>query len=143
MSARTDLPVVVIGGGPVGLAAAAHLVSRGIRPIVIERGDAVAANVRSWGHVLLFSPWRYDIDRTARSLLEKTGWSAPDDDRLPTGKELVDEYLRPLSRLPAIAEGLLLRTRVVAVTRKELDLVKTKKRNDAPFVVRVERRGED
>src|SRR3546814_20104564 len=38
---RPDLPVVVIGAGPVGLAAAAHLVERGLRPLVLERGENV------------------------------------------------------------------------------------------------------
>ncbi|WP_210212800.1 FAD-dependent oxidoreductase, partial [Mesorhizobium sp. M7A.F.Ca.ET.027.03.2.1] len=34
-----NLPVAVIGAGPVGLAAAAHLVERGITPLVLERGE--------------------------------------------------------------------------------------------------------
>src|SRR3546814_932672 len=38
---RPDLPVVVIGACPVGLAAAAHLVERGLRPLVLERGENV------------------------------------------------------------------------------------------------------
>ena len=54
--------VAVIGAGPVGLAAAAHLVSRGIEPLVFEAGDAVGASIREWGHVRVFSPWEYDID---------------------------------------------------------------------------------
>lgn len=32
------LPVVVIGAGPVGLAAAAHLLERGLEPLVLEAG---------------------------------------------------------------------------------------------------------
>ncbi|MGW0582231.1 NAD(P)-binding protein, partial [Streptomyces sp. NPDC002920] len=31
-------PVVVIGTGPIGLAAAAHLVEHGIEPLVLEAG---------------------------------------------------------------------------------------------------------
>jgi hypothetical protein len=137
MIPREDLPVVVIGAGPVGLAAAAHLVSRGLRPLVVEAGDDVAANVRSWGHVRLFSPWRYDVDRAARALLEAEGWTAPDDDAMPTGTELVERYLRPLARVPAIASGIRLRSRVVAITRRDFDLVRTKNRGHSRFVVRV------
>ena len=46
----SELPVVVVGAGPVGLAAAAELVERGLEPLVLEkagrgrrRGRAVAS----------------------------------------------------------------------------------------------------
>src|SRR5205823_5258036 len=52
-----ELPVAVIGAGPVGLAAAAHLLERGLRPVILEAASEVAASVRDWGHVRLFSPW--------------------------------------------------------------------------------------
>jgi cation diffusion facilitator CzcD-associated flavoprotein CzcO len=61
----TDLPVVVIGAGPVGLAAAAHLLERELDPVVLEAGDGPGAAVQGWGHVRLFSPWRYDVDSPA------------------------------------------------------------------------------
>ena len=34
----SELPVVVIGAGPLGLAAAAHLLERGLVPLVLEAG---------------------------------------------------------------------------------------------------------
>lgn len=86
---RAELPVVVIGAGPVGLAAAAHLLERGLEPLVLEAGSQPGAAVASWGHVRLFSPWRYDVDAAAARLLEPTGWSHPDPDVLPTGAELI------------------------------------------------------
>src|SRR5688572_28543778 len=100
--AATSLPVAVIGAGPVGLAAAAHLVARGQTPVVLEAGAQVGASIRSWGHVRLFSPWRYAVDSASRSLLEEAGWSQPDQERLPTGTELVEHYLEPLAKLPQI-----------------------------------------
>ena len=51
MGIDSQLPVAVIGAGPVGLAAAAHLVTRGIRPAILERGGAVGASVREWAHL--------------------------------------------------------------------------------------------
>lgn len=61
------LPVVVIGAGPVGLAAAAHLVERGIEVLVFEAAAGPAAAVERWGHVRLFSAWREVIDPPAWS----------------------------------------------------------------------------
>ena len=69
-----SLPVAVIGAGPIGLAAAAHLLQRGETPIVFEAGAEIAASVRSWGHVQLFSPWRWCVDKAAVALLQQHGW---------------------------------------------------------------------
>jgi cation diffusion facilitator CzcD-associated flavoprotein CzcO len=48
MTSRSALPrCVVVGAGPVGLAAAAALAGRGLTPTVFEQGDAVGAAWRS------------------------------------------------------------------------------------------------
>ena len=94
-------PVVVIGAGPVGLAAAAHLAERGVDFLVLESGPGVAAAIEEWRHVKLFSPWRYDIDSAARRLLEQADWAEPDLAKLPTGGDLIDSYLAPLAKTPA------------------------------------------
>ncbi|MCA1723459.1 MAG: NAD(P)-binding domain-containing protein, partial [Thermomicrobia bacterium] len=133
-----SLPVAVIGAGPIGLAAAAHLLGTGETPIVFEAGEAVGANIRSWGHVRLFSPWRELVDTASRTLLDGSGWIAPEPASLPTGRELVERYLEPLAALPAIGEHIRLRTRVVAVTRRGMDKMKDTGREDAPFVVHYE-----
>src|SRR5690606_10422325 len=91
----TTLPVVIIGAGPVGLAAAAHLVERDIDFMVYEAGDEVAASVRAWGHTRLFSPWQHLVDPASRRLLEMRGWELPNPERAPTGAELVEEYIVP------------------------------------------------
>src|SRR5215217_5404591 len=93
----TNLPVAIIGAGPVGLAAAAHLVQRGETPLVLEAGDTISASVLAWGHVQLFSPWRYVVDAAAERLLTAAGWQAPSPDDYPTGRELVEQYLLPLA----------------------------------------------
>src|SRR5205814_6605085 len=95
--------VAIIGAGPVGLAAAAHVLERGLRPIVLEAGDSVGHSVRQWGHVQLFSPWEYNIDRAAARLLSKSGWNSPAPDQYPTGAELVARYLEPLASKTRLA----------------------------------------
>lgn len=127
------LPVAVIGGGPVGLAAAAHLLARGETPLILEAGDEVGANIRQWSHVRLFSPWRYDVDAASAALLEAHGWQRPDPEEYPTGGDLVDRYLAPLAATPEIAPHLRLGARVVAVTRLGFDKMKTAGREKAPF----------
>lgn len=132
-----SLPVVVIGAGPVGLAAAAHLLERGLKPLVFESGPAAGAAVAGWGHVRLFSPWRYNIDAASRRLLAAAGRAEPAPDALPSGGDLVRDYLEPLAQLPAIAAALRTSTRVLAVSRLGLDKTRSKGREDTPFLVRV------
>jgi thioredoxin reductase len=129
--------VVVIGAGPVGLAAATQLATRGLAFVVLECGERAAASVADWAHVRVFSPWRYNIDTAARELLTETGWTPPDPDGLPTGGELITRYLAPLAALPAIAPNLRTRARVSAISRVGYDKVRTAGREDAPFVVRL------
>lgn len=132
---RGKLPVVIIGAGPVGLAAAAHLLERGEAPLVLEAGAAAGAGVLRWGHVRLFSPWSYVIDRASARRLERSGWTPPDGALFPTGRELVDRYLQPLAA--TLGPHLRLGTRVLSVTREGLDKVRTAGRESAPFAVRV------
>jgi len=131
------LPVIVIGAGPVGLAAAAHAIARGLDPLVLEAGPGAGAGIRRWGHVRMFSPWRYNIDDASARLLEADGWTPPDGHAYPTGRELVERYLEPLAAVPALASRIRFGTRVVAVAREHHDLMKDGPRADAPFVVRT------
>src|SRR4051812_17516001 len=134
----TNLQVAIIGAGPVGLAAAAHLVQRGETPLVLEAGNTIGASVLAWGHVQLFSPWRYVVDAAAQALLTAQGWQAPPSDVYPTGRELVEQYLLPLAALPSIAPHLRLGRRVRAVARQGFDKMKTAGRERAPFEIEIE-----
>jgi thioredoxin reductase len=134
----SPLPIAIIGAGPIGLAAAAHLLRQGETPLVLEAGSSVGATMLCWGHVRLFSPWRSLIDHGAAALLDEEGWNAPDPEGFPTGRELVEEYLVPLASVPQLQSHLSLRTRVLSVTRQGLDKMKTPGRGQAPFVLRVQ-----
>jgi glycine/D-amino acid oxidase-like deaminating enzyme len=46
----TTLPIAIIGAGPVGMAAAAQLIERGLTPIIFERGATVASAMNEWAH---------------------------------------------------------------------------------------------
>lgn len=129
-------PVVVIGAGPQGLAAAAHLLERGTELRVLEAGDSPAAAVAEWGHVRLFSPWSELTDAAARRLLAPTGWSVPKRG-YPTGAQWIETYLRPLAAV--IGDRIEYGARVVGVGRRGRDLSVDDRRDEAPFVVHVRR----
>jgi len=128
--------VAVIGAGPVGLAAAAHLLERGLEPMVLEAGPAVGHAIREWSHVRLFSPWEYAVDQAAARLLEPTGWNSPDPHAYPSGGELVERYLEPLATRTVLADHIHTSARVTGISRVGFDKVKTKGRAEAPFELR-------
>ena len=137
MGSNSSGVVAVIGAGPVGLAAAAHLHAYRQPFIVLEAGNEPGAAVREWGHVRTFSPWRYMVDSAARTLLESAGWSSPEPEHLPTGNELIDGYVKPLTDHPAIGPHVRYGARVESVGRKDFDKVRTRGRDDQPFEIRL------
>lgn len=130
--------VAIIGGGPVGLAAAAHALERDLRPILLEAGDKVGQSVRQWSHVRMFSPWTYNVDKAAERLLRREGWNAPDPGHYPTGAELVEHYLQPLATRTPLGRHIRTNARAVSVGRIGFDKVKTGGRERAPFEVRYQ-----
>lgn len=135
---NAPFPVAVIGAGPVGLAAAAHLAVAGREFVVFERGASAAAAVREWAHVRIFSPWSWNLDKRAVDLLEATGWAAPDSDAFPTGGDLVERYLAPLAATPALAPRIRYGATVTSAARAGVDKLKTPGRTDRPFALRIE-----
>lgn len=128
----SELPVVVIGAGPQGLAAATRLLERGLTPVVFEAGPGPAAAVAEWGHVRLFSPWPELVDPAAARLLEPTGWRAPRSG-YPTGAEWIERYLAPLAAV--LDEHLRFGSRVVGVGRQGRDRLVDEGRAEQPFTV--------
>ncbi|MEQ6353678.1 NAD(P)-binding domain-containing protein [Lysinibacillus sp. M3] len=134
-----NLPTVIIGAGPIGLAAAAHLVEQNQSFILLEAGKEIAHNIRTWGHVTLFSPWGYNINKAAKALLEDTDWKEPDLETIPTGHELIDLYLKPLAELAQIQSHIQLNSKVVGISRQLNDKMKSKNRVNQSFKIYVEK----
>jgi hypothetical protein len=130
--------IAIVGAGPVGLAAAAQALGRGLEPIILEAGETVGHAVRQWSHVRMFSPWEYNVDKSAARLLAATGWNSPDPQSYPTGGELVSRYIEPLATRTALRDRIRLKSTVTAISRMGFDKVKSKGRDAAPFEIRYQ-----
>jgi len=135
------LPVAIIGGGPVALAAAAHLVQRKQSFVLFEAGKQVGTSFLDYEHVRLFSPWEYNIDPASKELLLASGWKEPVAKRLPYAGDIFHEYLKPLSELPQLKPYIYLNSEVIAIGRENIDKRKSTGRNKTPFVLHVKSYG--
>ncbi|MER5400499.1 NAD(P)-binding domain-containing protein [Streptomyces sp. NPDC002599] len=136
MSTHTEaLPVVVIGAGPVGLAAASHLVERDIAPLVLEAGPSAGSAVREWGHVRLFSTWSELVDPAAEKLLAPTGWTAPDGATYPSGADWAEKYLQPLADV--LGDKVRYGAQVTGVSRLGRDRIVDADREQQPFTISI------
>ncbi len=136
--------VVVLGAGPVGIEAALYGTALGHEVVVLERGE-VAAAVRAWGHVAMFSPWAMNTSALGRQRLARQtaagATAAHDSDfksttRCPTGAEYVTRYLLPLSQDPLLAGHIRPHTQVVTIGRSLLrkgELIGQAARGGFPF----------
>ncbi|MEV4603753.1 NAD(P)-binding domain-containing protein [Amycolatopsis sp. NPDC049253] len=131
----SEYPIVVVGAGPVGLAAAAQLLERGLEPLVLERGGRAGAAVAEWNHVRLFSSWSELVDPAAGRLLAPTGWMRPDTSGYPTGREWAESYLQPLADV--LGKRVRFGAEVVGVARRGRDRVVDSGREAEPFSVHV------
>ncbi len=142
-------PVIVIGAGPIGLATAANLRERGQEVLVLEAGEQAGSAIKQWAHIKLFSPWRFNIDAAAQRLLETASegyageWEAPRITKLPTGGELVSEYLQPLAAHPELAPRIRYGHRVIKVSRiaadgRGVDKTRGANRDETLFLVRAQ-----
>lgn len=141
MNQPSNLPVVIIGAGPVGMAAAAHLSFRKIPFLLFESGSEVGDSVSKWSHINVFSTWKYNIDKVAKTMLEESGWISPDENLVHSGREFIDVYLIPLSDLPEIKEFIHTDSKVYSIGRKGIDKMKDASRDSLPFLVKVMQRG--
>ena len=128
--------VIVIGAGPVGLAAAAHLMKRGLTPIVLEKGASVGAAMLEWGHVRVFTPWKYIVDASVEQLLNATDWQYPEKEAMPTGLEIVEQYLHVAATQTPLASTIIYHAEVSDVTKTDLSKSSSQGRDEASYTVR-------
>lgn len=95
--------LVVVGAGPIGLAAATGALERGFDVTVLEAGE-IGASLRTWGTTKFFTPLRMNVHR------------AIDDDSLLTGPEYIESVLVPLAAKLNVKTN----TRVISIARKGL-----------------------
>ena len=140
MSTNTSTvhPAAVIGAGPIGLAAAVHLLARGMSRWC-SRPATRGRSVRGWGHVRLFSPWRFLVDRPPPSCWRP--WlDAPDRRRLPTGASWPRTTSSRWPRCRQIAPTAHRRSRRRRRAAR-VDKVKDAGRGEAPFELVVDAGG--
>jgi len=131
------LRVIVIGAGPMGLAAALGAVARGYEVTVLERNE-IGSSLRSWGPTRFFSPLRMNVSSAMREVL---GNSIPSDDTLLTGPEFADLILCEIARREPLRNRIRTHTSVVAVGRRGLtrtDYAGHPLRRERPFRLLVD-----
>ncbi|MFI5372164.1 MAG: flavoprotein [Candidatus Eisenbacteria bacterium] len=102
MPAPARNTLAIVGAGPIGLETAVAALDAGFDVHVFERGE-VASHPLAWGHVRMFTPWRMNVGPATRAHLERSGWTMPDPETCPTGRELAERCLEPLAALPELA----------------------------------------
>ncbi len=118
MAVDTPAKIAVIGAGPIGLEAGLYARFLGYDVELYDRGE-VAANVRQWGHVRMFSPFHMNRSTLGIAAIaaQNPGYRPPPDEAVLTGDEWYTNYLQPLSQTDLLADHLNLRTAVKSVAR--------------------------
>ncbi len=106
--------VLVIGAGPMGIAAAIGAADRGHDVTVLERGE-VGASLRTWGPARFFSPLHMNVSARMRELL-----GGIDDEALLTGDEYVERVLLPLLDSEPLRGRVRTNRAVIAIGRRGL-----------------------
>lgn len=129
--------IVVIGGGPIGIAAAVSAADRGFDVTLLEAAE-VGQSLRSWGATRFFTP--LSMNASPR-MLELLGPDAPPSDALLTGAEMADRVLAPLTTRKPLQGRVRANTRVLAIGRRGLtrsDYAGHPLRAERPFRLVVE-----
>lgn len=120
MEETPNRTLAVIGAGPIGIEAALRGLSVDFDVHVYERGS-IGENIRRWGHVRMFSPWKMNRSSLGKRMLEENGKRVRGkDDVCPTGDEYVRNYLMALSRLPLLKKRLHTGMEILSIGRESI-----------------------
>lgn len=132
--------VVVVGAGPVGIAAALGAEARGHEVTLLEAAPVVGASLRRWGATRFFTPLRMNLPEALLARLPSlVRGDPPSPEALLTGPEMAERVLAPLAA--TLGARLRLGQRVVAVGRARLErdeLAGHPLRAERPFRLLVE-----
>lgn len=110
--------MAIIGAGPIGLEAALYAQRLGLKPLLFERENQIAPDIRAWGHIPMFTPWGANRTPLGEQALREAALPLPAASLHPTGAEFADHYLEPLAKV--LGNALMRETRVVGVGRSYL-----------------------
>lgn len=129
MAIDTPATIAILGAGPVGIETGLYARYLGYDVIILER-DEVAANVLSWGHLRMFSPFQQLRSPLGIAALraQDPDYRPPDLDTQLTGRQWYDSYLYPLARTDLLVDHILTGARVVGVARQ--NCLKTQRDTD-------------
>ena len=125
--------VLIIGAGPIGIAAALACFRRGFETTVLERGE-IGESLRRWGPTRFFSPLGMNVPEQFRAILNG---SYPSDDALLTGPELA-VLLESVANQVPLRGHVLTKHRVRAIGRRglaKMDFAGHPLRSERPFRV--------
>jgi thioredoxin reductase len=146
MAVDTPATIAILGAGPIGLEAALYARFLGYDVVIYEAGSQVAAAVRQWGHVRMFTPFGMNRSPLGLSALraQDESYLPPAEEELLTGREWASRYLAPLSQTDLLADHLRLNTKVIRIGKGEVhkdEMPGHEDRGDWPFRLLV--RGPD
>lgn len=144
-----SVDIVVLGAGPAGLETLLAAREVGFSAVCLEAGE-VGQSLRRWQDIRMFSPWSHNASARGREALARVGTGLPDDidpdAPPPTGREYLEQYLLPISRLPEVASCLYPQTRAAGVSRQGLlktDAIGSPERSATPFQILWEQAGRE
>ncbi len=108
--------LAIVGGGPVGLEAAAAASEAGLRTCLLEAGR-IAEHLEAWGHARLFTPFGMNAGPAGLRRLDSRRDELPADEEILTGRELRRRYLLPLAGALGDDVRVRSRCRVIAISR--------------------------